>query len=147
MLDQNKGFTLVELMVVVAIIGILVAIAVPIFGEVTDSAERSAAEGNLRTIDGAIMMYRADKGNYPVSGDEGDKEKLNVDNDDWENSIAGYIEEFEPAGEEDYALYHTGDSVKGALKGDVGGACFDEGNWQWLPIEDWDTDNCDENGG
>ncbi|MGI6412512.1 MAG: type IV pilin protein [Syntrophomonadaceae bacterium] len=54
---NQKGFTLVELMVVVAIIGILSAIAVPVYRNVTEKANRSAVEANLRTIDGAIMMY------------------------------------------------------------------------------------------
>ena len=56
---NQKGFTLVELMVVVVIIGILSAIAVPVYNNVTERAERSAVEANLRTIDGAIMTYYA----------------------------------------------------------------------------------------
>ena len=52
---NKKGFTLVELMVVVVIIGVLVAIAIPIFQGVQLRARRSAVEANLRTIDGACM--------------------------------------------------------------------------------------------
>lgn len=58
-MQNQKGFTLVELMVVVVILGILVAIAVPVYTNVTARAERSAVEANLRTIDGAIMTYYA----------------------------------------------------------------------------------------
>ena len=58
-LRNRKGFTLVELMVVVTIIGILTAIAVPVYNSVTERANQAAVEANLRTIDGAIMMYQA----------------------------------------------------------------------------------------
>ncbi len=53
---NQKGFTLVELMVVVVILGILVAIAVPVYNSVTTKAELSAIKANVRTIDGAIMQ-------------------------------------------------------------------------------------------
>lgn len=57
--NNQKGFTLVELMVVVVIIGILVAIAIPIYNAVTTRAETGAIEANLRTIDGAITSMMA----------------------------------------------------------------------------------------
>jgi prepilin-type N-terminal cleavage/methylation domain-containing protein len=66
---NQKGFTLVELMVVVVIIGILVAIAVPVYNNVTAKANRGAVEANLRTIDSAIMQYNATKGLTKIDSD------------------------------------------------------------------------------
>lgn len=56
---NQKGFTLVELVVVIAIIGILAAIAVPKFSEATQSAEGAKVIANLRTIDSVATMALA----------------------------------------------------------------------------------------
>ena len=62
---SEKGFTLVELMVVVVIIGVLVAIVIPVFNMVQANAREKTCFANQRTIEGAASLYHADNGSYP----------------------------------------------------------------------------------
>jgi type II secretion system protein G len=69
---NNKGFTLVELMVVLLILGILVAIAVPIYNTSQDKAKETACDANIRTLEGAAALYHAETGNWPKEDGEED---------------------------------------------------------------------------
>lgn len=62
---NNKGFTLVELVVVIAILGILAGIAIPRFMDATATARGARIVADLRTIDSAIVMYQAKEGKFP----------------------------------------------------------------------------------
>lgn len=58
--SRQGGFTLVEIMIVVAIIGLLASIAVPNFVKARTSAQMNACISNLHQIDGAIQLWAAE---------------------------------------------------------------------------------------
>jgi prepilin-type N-terminal cleavage/methylation domain-containing protein len=60
-----KGFTLVELLIVVIILAILAAIVVPQFTATTDDARASAFDSNLSAMRAAVELYRQQHGAYP----------------------------------------------------------------------------------
>jgi len=60
----RRGFTLVELMIVVIIVGILAAVAIPMYTGATDRAKASEAVAALGTIRGAMRVYYAEHGTY-----------------------------------------------------------------------------------
>ena len=66
--SRAKGFTLIELMIVVAIIGILAAIAIPKFAELLRKSNEGATKGNLGAIRSALTIYYSDtEGVYPTT--------------------------------------------------------------------------------
>ena len=65
--DPSRGFTLIEVLVVVAILGILAAIVVPRIMDRPDEAKRVAAKADVAAIVQALKLYRLDNGNYPTT--------------------------------------------------------------------------------
>ncbi len=64
---MNRAFTLIELLIVVAIISILAAIALPNFLQAQIRAKVSRAQSDMRTIASALEMYYVDNNAYPIS--------------------------------------------------------------------------------
>ena len=66
--DGERGFTLIELLVVVVIIGVLVAIAVPLYLNYRKGAENKSAQSDIRGAISAVEQYYTENGNtYPAT--------------------------------------------------------------------------------
>jgi type IV pilus assembly protein PilE len=62
----NKGFTLIELLVVILIVGVLAAVAVPVYTKYITRARRADAKTVLEQVRAAQEMWRAERGTYAV---------------------------------------------------------------------------------
>jgi general secretion pathway protein G len=61
------GFTLIELMIVVAILGLLAYVLVPRIMERPEEARRIRAQVDIKTIESALKLYKVDNGTYPTT--------------------------------------------------------------------------------
>ena len=65
---KQKGFTLIELMIVVAIIGILAAIAIPRFAQMLEKSREGSTKGDLGSLKSAASIYYGDtQGSWPTT--------------------------------------------------------------------------------
>lgn len=69
-MQKNRGFTLIELMIVVAIIGILAAIAIPAYQDYIARAQASEALVLFSGVKAPMAEYFADKGQWPATPEE-----------------------------------------------------------------------------
>ena len=62
----RKGFTLIEVMLVVAVVGVLSMVLVPQFANLVRKANEATTKGNLASLRGALAMYYGDRDRYPT---------------------------------------------------------------------------------
>ena len=105
---KSDGFTLVELMMVVLIIGILIAMAVPIFEASKGSAQTKTCWSNQREIEGAAQTFLAQTGTMPSAGTVGATHAL---------ITGGYLKRapYCPAGLQNYAVDSSGSVTAASL--------------------------------
>jgi general secretion pathway protein G len=124
MLKNQGGFTLIELMVVIVILGILAGMIVPRIMDRPEEARRTKAEVDIGAISQALKMYKLDNGKYPTTDqglqalieppstgqlaknwrDGGYLDKSSVPRDPWDNEFV-YIS---PGLHNDYDLMSYG---------------------------------------
>lgn len=127
----QRGFTLIEIMVVVIILGILISLVAPNVFSVLDDAEVTATQAQIRAVETALATYRMNHRRYPTT-DEGLEALLNppgrdrgyldkVPKDSWDNEF----QYRSPGLNGDYDLYSFGrDGQEGGegLDADIGSA-------------------------
>lgn len=67
--NSENGFTLIEVLVVLMILGFLAAIAFPQFSKVIGNSQERADEASIQIIESAIEVYHIDQGKYPDATD------------------------------------------------------------------------------
>lgn len=66
-MNNRRGITLIELLVVIVIVGVLAAIAIPVYNGYMQRARRADAKTALEQVRAAQEMWRAEKGSYSIS--------------------------------------------------------------------------------
>lgn len=66
-IPRTQGFSLLEMLLVLLILGALIGLAAPYYGDTVSKGKRATMKANLRTLKKALMDYHTDTGTYPAS--------------------------------------------------------------------------------
>jgi general secretion pathway protein G len=67
LLAERSGFTLIEIMVVIIILGLLATLVIPNITGYTEKAKREKARADIASLEGALELFKADNGFYPTT--------------------------------------------------------------------------------
>jgi general secretion pathway protein G len=67
LLAEGAGFTLIEIMVVIIILGLLATLIIPNITGYTEKAKREKARADIASLEGALELFKADSGFYPTT--------------------------------------------------------------------------------
>lgn len=88
---DNQGFTLVELLMVIAIIGLLALLVIPQYDNLKNNAKKAQCKADLRTVEKSIYAYNLDRGAFPPNpGGPLDPAIFSVVNDPWGHQFVYY---------------------------------------------------------
>ena len=65
--DEEAGFTLIEIMVVIIILGLLATLVIPNITGYTEKAKREKVRADIASLEGALDLFKADNGFYPTT--------------------------------------------------------------------------------
>ena len=78
--SDQRGFTLLEMLIVISIAGVLAAVAVPRFTNAIALANTSRVQSDLQVLNSAIVLYQAENGSYPSTIDALEPYVLDIKN-------------------------------------------------------------------
>lgn len=102
-INKNKHFTLIELIVVIAVLGILASIVLPNISDATDKAEQARLKANVRNLQTVVDAYRLDNNSYPTVT----QPKFSNGVIDFEKIVPDYLNKKDFALDKDYRTYYV----------------------------------------
>ncbi len=122
---KDEGFTLIELLVVVIIIGVLAAIAIPVYMGIQNSAKESSLQTDATNAKIAVIAYQTETGDLPADGDVSTLDaKYGATAGEYTASVVlsktgtgGFCVQVTPTADAGFATTYAASDSSGAVKG------------------------------